>query len=148
AFQAALEKSPGNDAADKGLKRAENIDRVYALRQQGEKLEKQAQYADAADSYQKAFALDGFSAAAQQGASRAATLEKETRFITAQSAADAAFKRRDWAKAISEAEAALKIYPKKPEVAALLKNAKENAHKDAVQKSLAKGYAFENQHQW
>ena len=148
AFQAALEKSPGNEVAAQGLKRAENIDRVYALLQQGDKLEKEARYAEAAESYKKAFALDAFSAAAQEGQSRAARLEKETKFATATSAADAAVKAKDWAKAISEFQVALKVYPQKTDVQALLKSARENAHKEAVQKSLAKGFAYEKAYQW
>jgi tetratricopeptide (TPR) repeat protein len=148
AFEAALEKSPGNEVAVQGLKRAETIDRVHALLQQGEKLEKDARYAEAAESYKKAFALDSFSAAAQEGQSRAARLEKETKFAAAKSAADAAAKAKDWQKAIAEYQAALKVYPQKADVQALLKSAKENAHKDAVQKSLAKGFAYEKAYQW
>ncbi|MBI4624987.1 MAG: hypothetical protein HY736_17440 [Verrucomicrobia bacterium] len=148
AFQAALEKAAGNEQALQGLKRSENIDRVYALIRQGENLEKQGQFAQAAESYQKAFALDGFSAVAQEGQARAARLEKETKFATAKTAADAAFKAKDWAKVVTEAENALRVYPQKPEVQAMLKSARENAHKEAVQKALAKGYAYENQHQW
>lgn len=148
AFSAALEKAPGNDVAMNGMKRAENIDRVFALLQQGEKLEKSAQYAAAAESYQKAFALDAQSAEAQQGQARAERLEKETKFAAAQAAANDAFKRREWNKVITEVENALKIYPKKPEMTALLKSAKENAHQDAVKNSLAKAYAYENNHQW
>ena len=148
AFNAALEKSPGNEDALRGLKRAENIDRVFALLLQGESLEKQAQYALAAESYQKAFALDGFSAAAQAGQARAARLEKETKFDNAFGAAQAAFKTRDWTRAITELQEALKVYPQKTEVSAMLKSARENEHKDAVQKALAKGYTYENQHLW
>jgi tetratricopeptide (TPR) repeat protein len=148
AFNAALEKSPGNEVAVKGLKRAENIDRVYALLLQGEKLEKDGQFAQAAESYQKAFALDGDSAEAQQGQHRAARLEKETKFAAAKGAADEAMKRKDWSKAIAEFQNALKIYPQKTDVQTALKTARENAHKDAVQKSLAKAFAHENQHNW
>ncbi len=148
AFQAALEKAPGNEAATAGLKRAENIDRVYALLKQGEKLEKEAQYAEAAESYKKAFTLDGFSAVAQEGQTRAARLEKETKFAAAKSAADAAAKAKDWAKAISEYQAALKVYPQKADVQAALKTAKESAHKEAVQKALGKAFAFEKEYQW
>lgn len=148
AFQAALEKSNGNDAAIKGLARAENIDRVYALLLQGEKLEKEADYAAAAEAYQKAFSLDGASAEAQQGQSRAARLEKETKFANAKNAADEAFKRRDWPKAIEELQNALKVYPQKTDITAQLKLARENSHKDGVQKSLAKAFAFENEHKW
>ncbi|MEO5960126.1 MAG: hypothetical protein ABIZ49_00740 [Opitutaceae bacterium] len=148
AFQAALEKSQGNEHALQGLKRAETIDRVFALLQQGEKLEQQGQYAEASESYRKAFALDALSAVAQEGQSRAARLEKETKFGAAYAAADAAFKAREWPKAIAEFENALKVYPQKTDVQAKLKLAKESAHKDAVQKTLARGYAHENEHRW
>ena len=148
AFQAALEKSPGNEVATQGLKRAENIDRVYALLQQGEKLEKETRYSEAAESYKKAFALDAFSAAAQEGQSRAARLEKETKFAAAKSAADAAVKAKDWNKAIAEYQAALKVYPQKTDVQTALKSARESAHKDAVQKALAKAFEYEKAYQW
>jgi len=148
AFKAALEKAPGNEVAIKGLKRAETIDRVFALLLQGESFEKQAQYAQAAEAYQKAFSLDDQSAVAQAGVARANRLEKETKFEAAFTAAQAAVKRRDWSKAIAEAQNALRVDPKKTEVQAMLKSARENEHRDAVQKSLNKAYAFENEHQW
>ena len=148
AFTAALEKSPGNEAALRGLKRAENIDRVHALLIQGDRQEKEKQFAAAADSYGKAFSLDPLSAEAQQGQARAARLEKETKFAAARTAAEEAVKRREWNLAIQEFQNALKVYPQKTEVQTALKSAKENAHKDAVQKALAKGYAYENNHQW
>ncbi len=148
AFNAALDKAPGNEDAIRGLKRAENIDRVFALLLQGEELEKKAQYAQAAESYGKAFALDAMSAVAQQGQARAARLEKETKFDAAFSAAQAAFKRREWDKVVTECQNALKVYPQKPDVQAMLKSARENAHTDAVKKALNKAYAYENEHQW
>ncbi len=148
AFNSALVKSPGNEDAIRGLKRAENIDRVFALLLQGETLEKQSQFAQAAESYGKAFSLDALSAVAQQGQARSARLEKETKFGAAFGAAQAAFKRREWDKAISECQNALKVYPQKADVAAMLKSARENAHTDAVKKALSKGYAYENEHQW
>jgi tetratricopeptide (TPR) repeat protein len=148
AFNAALENSPGNEDALRGLKRAENIDRVFALLLQGAELEKKAQYAQAAESYGKAFALDSMSAIAQQGQARAARLEKETKFDAAFSAAQAAFKRREWDKAITECQNALRVDPKRTDVSAMLRSSRENAHTDAVKKSLAKGYAYENEHQW
>jgi tetratricopeptide (TPR) repeat protein len=148
AFDAALELAPGNEIAILGLKRAENIDRVYALLLQGESLEKESQFARAVESYQKAFSLDPVSAAAQAGQARAARLDKETRFSAAFSAGQASVKRREWSKAITEFQSALKIYPQKTDVQALLRSARENEHRDAVQKALTKGYAYENQHQW
>jgi len=147
-FNAALENSPGNELALQGLKRAEHIDRVHALLLRGEKLEQQAQYTQAADAYQKAFALDGFSAVAQAGQARAARLERETKFNRAFDAAQTAFARKDWAVAIAEGVNALKVYPQKTEVQAMVLAARQNAHADAVKKALAKGYAYEKQFQW
>ncbi len=148
AFQQALEKAPGNEVATLGLKRAENIDRVHALLQQGAQLEKERRFADAAESYKKAFALDGFSAAAQEGQSRAARLEKETRFADSKAAAEEALKARDWNKAIAELENALKVYPQKTEVQSQLKSARASAHRDAVQKALARAFEHEKTFQW
>ena len=148
AFTAALEKMPGNEDALRGLRRAENIDRVHALLLQGEDLEKKAQYAQAAESYQKAFSLDGLSAAAQQGQARALRLEKETKFETAFAAAQAAMKQREWTKAIAELQNALKAYPQKTDVQAMLRTARENEHRDAVQRAINRAYTFENQHLW
>jgi tetratricopeptide (TPR) repeat protein len=148
AFKAALDLAPGNEVAVLGLKRAENIDRVFALLLQGESLEKEGQYARAVESYQKAFSLDGVSAAAQAGQARAARLDKETRFAAAFSAGQASVNRREWSKAITEFQSALKIYPQKTDVQGLLRSARENEHRDAVQKALTKGYAYENQHKW
>lgn len=148
AFKAALEKAPGTEAALLGLKRAENIDRVHALLLHGAQLEQEKQYALAADAFGKAFALDGQSAEAQQGQARAARLEKETRFASAKSAADQAVQRRDWEVAIREFQNALKVYPQKTDVQAALKAAREQAHKESVQKMLAKGYAHEDRREW
>ncbi len=148
AFQAALEKSPGSDVAMQGLKRAENIDRVYSLLQRGASLEQQTQYAQAAEAYRNAFALDSFSAAAQEGQARAARLEKETKFAAAKSAADASVKSKDWPTAIAEYEKALKVYPKKSDIEVLLKSTRASAHKEAVQKALAKAFEFEKSYQW
>ena len=148
AFKAALDLAHGSDVAAQGLKRADNIDRVYALLLQGESLEKQGQYAEAAESYKKAFSLDGLSAAAQAGQARSLRLEKETRFAVALAAAQAAVKSREWSKVIAESQSALRFYPQKPEVQAMLRSARENEHREAVQKSLTKGYAAENQHLW
>ncbi|HWA09801.1 MAG TPA: hypothetical protein VG838_10155 [Opitutaceae bacterium] len=148
AFKAALEKSPGNEAALQGLKRADTIDRVHALLLQGADLEKKEQYAQAAEAYQKAFALDAFSAAAQEGVSRAARLETETKFNAAFTAAQAAFKAKDWSKVVLEGEKALKVSPQRTDVRQMIKSAQESAHAEAVQKALGKAYAYENQHQW
>ena len=148
AFRAALEKSPGNEAALAGLKRAETIDRVHALLQEAGRLEQAARYAEAGEAFRKAFALDGLSAVAQEGQARTARLDKESKYASAKSAAEAAAVVKDWSKAIAECQAALRVYPQKAEVQALLKSARDSAHREAVQKALARGVDHEKSYQW
>jgi tetratricopeptide (TPR) repeat protein len=148
AFNAALEKSPGNEVALQGLKRADTIDRVHALLLQGADMEKRGEYAQAADVYGKAFALDAFSAAAQEGQARASRLEIETKFNTAFAAAQAAFNAKDWGRVVIEGGNALRVYPQRTDVRQMVRTAQDNAHKEAVQKALNKAFAYENQHQW
>jgi tetratricopeptide (TPR) repeat protein len=148
AFKAALEKSPGNETALQGLKRAETIDRVYAHLQLGEDLEKHGQFSQAAEAYGKAFALDKYSAAAQEGQARAERLARETEFNAAMAAAKAAETQRDWPKAIQAYEAALKVYPTKAELRKALANAKETSHRETVQKALATAFDHENKYEW
>lgn len=148
AYRAALEKDPGNDVALQGMKRAEVADRVFALLREGAALESRKEFAKARDSYAKAFEIDGFSAAAQQGKARAERLEKETEFEGALASAEAARKAREWPKAIEEFERALKVYPQKDEVRKALADTRATAHREAVKAALAKAFERENNFEW
>ncbi|GAB1487630.1 hypothetical protein MASR2M8_00700 [Opitutaceae bacterium] len=148
AFQAALEKSPGNELALQGINRSRTIDRVHALLVKAKDLEDQKRYTEAAAAYGEAFALDAFSATAQQGQARAARLEKETLFNAAFAAAQEAFNHRDWERAITEGQNALKVYPDRNDVADMVQSARDNSHQDSVANALAKAYAHENKFEW
>ena len=148
AFQAAQEKDPGNEVIAQGIKRAEVADRVYALLLQGAEFEGKADYTKAKEAFTKAFETDAFSAVAQQGKSRTERLEKETEFKTASDAAAAARAQKDWPKAISAYERALKVYPQKDDMKKALAEVRETAHKEAVAQSLAKAFDFENKYEW
>lgn len=148
AFQSVLEKSPGNELAVQGLNRSKTIDRVHSLITKAKGLEDAKRYAEAAAAYGEAFKLDAFSATAQQGEARAARLQTETQFNTAFTAAQESFSRREWARAITEGENALKVYPDKQDVSDLVKSARENAHQDSVAAALAKAYGHENAYEW
>jgi tetratricopeptide (TPR) repeat protein len=148
AFRATLEKSPGNELALKGLKRAENAGQVHALLQEATQLEAASRYAEAATAYEKAFALDAVNATAQQGKARALRLERETRFSAALATAKAAYAKRDWPVAIAEFEKALAVSPKVEDVKEQLASARAKAHQDAVDSAVAKAFAYENQYQW
>lgn len=148
AFQAALEKDPGNEPATQGLKRAEVSDRVHALLDQAKTAEEKQAYLPAAELYAKAFELDGLSAVAQQGKARAERLEKEAAFNTAHSAATTALAQKDWPTAIAAFERALKVYPNKEDVKKALANTRETAHREAVKKAITKAFDYENKYEW
>jgi tetratricopeptide (TPR) repeat protein len=148
AFQAALEKDPTNETAQKGMKRAEVADRVHALLQQGARLEENKEYAQAKECFSKAFELDALSAVAQQGKSRNERLQKETEFNSALAEAVAFRGKNEWPKAIVAYERALKVYPDKDEVKKALKETRETAHREAVKQALAKAGDYETQTEW
>lgn len=148
AFRATLGKSPGNEIALQGLKRAVHAEQVHALLQDAAGHEAAGRYAAAAAAYEKAFGLDAQNATAQQGKARALRLESETRFAAAVSTAKVAYARRDWPVAIAEFEQALKVSPKAEDVKEQLASARAKAHQDAVDSAVAKAFAYENQYQW
>jgi tetratricopeptide (TPR) repeat protein len=148
AFRAALEKDPGNEQGMQGLKRAEVSDQVRALLLKAASLEEKKEYAQAKESYARAFELDAFSAVAQQGKSRAERLEKETEFNQALAQAVAFRDEGLWAKAISAYERALKVTPQDKNVQKALADTKETAHRESVKTALAKAVAYENKYEW
>lgn len=148
AFQAALEKDPGNEVALQGLKRAEVADRVRALILQGESLEQKKDHGPAAESYAKAFELDPFSAVSQQGRSRNERLKKETELNAALAEAVAHRDAGVWDKAIAAYERALKVNPQDEAVKKSLAETRETAHREAVKSALTKALAYEDKYEW
>jgi tetratricopeptide (TPR) repeat protein len=148
AFQSALEKDPSNEVALQGLKRAEVADRVRALILQGEAYEQRKEYALAAESFGKAFELDGFSAVSQQGKSRNQRLQRETELNAALAEATQHRETGAWSKAIAAYERALKVNPQDAAVQKLLTEARETAHREAVKTALGKALAYEDKYEW
>lgn len=147
-FQAALKLDPSHELAQKGLIRAEVSDRVHALLLQGASLEEKKEYAQARDSFAKAFELDAFSAVSQQGQARNERLRMETEFNEAMTEAKLYREHSVWPKAIAAYERALKVYPKKEEVKKALADAKETSHREAVGKALKQAIDHENNFEW
>lgn len=148
AFQAVLEKDPANEMATQGMKRAEVADRVRALVVQGAGFETAKEFAQAKESYAKAFELDAFSAVAQQGKARNDRLQKETEFNGALEEAKTYRTHAVWPKAIAAYERALKVYPDKDDVKKALKETRETAHREAVKTALTKASDYENRFEW
>jgi tetratricopeptide (TPR) repeat protein len=148
AFRAVLEKSPGDESAVRGLQRSGSIAQVHRLLQSAAATEEAGNYDEAATLYRQAFALDAFSATAQQGAARAARLALDTKFDAALALAEAAAEKRDWPAAIAGYEAALEVYPDREKVTAALKDARERSHREAVQAAFARAQDFEFRNLW
>lgn len=148
AFQAALEKDPGNELAQQGLKRAEVADRVRALILQGENFEQRKEYALATDAFAKAFELDAFSAVSQQGKARNERLKRETELNAALAEASSHRESGLWEKAIAAYERALKVNPQDENVKKALAETRETAHREAVKTALTKAMAYEDKFEW
>jgi tetratricopeptide (TPR) repeat protein len=133
AFEAALEKDPGNE---------------LALILQGESYEQKKDHALATEAFAKAFELDAFSAVSQQGKSRNERLKKETELNAALAEATTHREAGSWDKAIAAFERALKVNPQDEKVKTALAETRETAHREAVKTALGKALAYENKYEW
>ncbi|MCC5604806.1 serine/threonine protein kinase [Nostoc favosum] len=83
AYERALAIEPAQKEATAGLARAQNLDRVLALVDEGSNLEKAGQLAGAAEKYREALALDAQTPAATAGLARIASQNRSNAFATA-----------------------------------------------------------------
>ena len=148
AFRAVLQYDAGNEAALRGLRRAETIERVHTLLETARSAEERQDYATAIPAYREAFQLDGLSIVAQQGEARATQLQQDARFETLVTAAREAEASLDWAGAVARYEEALVVYPKKDDIKAALQAAKESHHQAQVRQALATAYERERAYDW
>ena len=63
-------------------------------------------------------------------------------------AAEEAMKTRDWNNAVLLLQNALRVFPQEAELQVQLRVARESAHKETVQKALARGFDYEKSYQW
>lgn len=147
-FNSVLEIDPDNEAANKGLERAETLDQVYPMLEEADRLEKAGDWVQANDLYATAFELDPLSAKAQQGMHRTARLVKDLAFNSALVDAKSAAELGNWYQAIEAYEKALEVYPEHEEVTALLEDARQLEFETRLQNGLEKAREFEQAREW
>lgn len=148
AFERALELQPDNQLATQGLARAKNIERVFALITEAEGLETTGQFEAARDTFAKAFELDGQSATAQAGVSRAKASIKKRDFDAAIATATTAASETRWKDAIAAYESALVVEPGSEEIKRTLGEARVKEREQRVQDMLKAAYESERQFAW
>lgn len=117
AFERALAIEPAQEEAAAGLKRAQNLDRVLALVDEGSNLEKAGQLAGAAEKYREALALDAQTAAATAGLARLASRSRADAFAVAMAQGQKALAAGNRAAARAAFERARALDPGAAEVA-------------------------------
>jgi len=148
AFKAALQYDSGNEAALRGLKRAETIAAVHSLLQHAKAAEDAADYDTAIDAYHEAFELDNLSVVAQQGEGRARKLRDESHFEAHVAAAKAAAEAGEWSTVIARYQDALDIYPDRETIKSALSSARASHHDAMVLATLGRAYDLEREHKW
>lgn len=147
-FNAVVEIEPDNEAAIRGLERADTLDKVYPLIQEAKTLEAEGELVRANDLYARAFELDNQSARAQQGMFRTARLVKDRAFTRAMDQAGAAAEAGNWYEAVDAYEEALEVYPENEEVTELLAEAEDMEFQTRIILGINKAIEFENAREW
>lgn len=148
AFERVLELQPGHELAVKGLDRAKNIERVFALLREAEAQENKSDFEAAQKTFEQAFALDGQSATAQAGVARMKVAIRDRDFDSALAHAQAARTDQNWDAAIAGFEVALKLYPDNADVKTQLADARVRQREAHIQRSLTDAYALERVYDW
>lgn len=147
-FALALQIQPSSAQAKRGLERAKVLDAVRNLVANGEELERRGELEGAAESYQKAVALDALARAAQQGLARIDARASEEAFTRAMSEAVAALNRRDFEAARTGFERARAIKPDAPGITDGLEAVKDGERIQAIALHREKAMSFETQEAW
>lgn len=148
AFKAALKYDSGNEAALRGMKRAETITVVHSLLQHAKAAEDAADFDEAIDAYHEAFELDNLSVVAQQGEGRTRKLREEALFAAHVAAAEVAAEAGDWNTVIARYGDALEVYPNRNDIKTALASARASHHDAMVLATLGRAYDLEREHRW
>ncbi|MET0536183.1 MAG: protein kinase, partial [Steroidobacter sp.] len=115
AFELASKIEPNNQVAARGLKRAATLDQVLALLSTGERLEKEGNATEAAETFRKALALDAETTRASEGLARISSRQASDAFASAMARGYSAIAATNYSQAREAFEAARRIRPNAPE---------------------------------
>ena len=148
AFSLALRIAPDHRAAATGLHRAEVLDQVMDLLDQGRRRERAGELEQAAEAYRRATALDPFSPPAQEALARVQARFGDNAFAAFMSAGLKALSRGDHAAAKEAFRRAGEIKPGSPEAADGLAQAEEAERLEAIAVQRARATSREGEERW
>mgnify|MGYP001061696642 CR=1 FL=1 len=148
AFELALLLDPKNATATRGLERANTLDRVLALLASAKRAESEGNAEAALADYRRALELDKDMTAASEGVARMSARLSQDAFASAMARGFAALGSEDFRGAREAFEAAGKIRPNAPEVAAAIKQVEQSERTRAISAKLESAREMEAREQW
>jgi tetratricopeptide (TPR) repeat protein len=147
-FAAALALDPGNPAAETGLGRAENIERVYEIYSEGLRLEEDGELQAARDRFREAAALDPLFEGPEEAIARVETAIVNRRYTSAMSEGYSALSEGRFDTAIAAFERAAGIRPGAPEPAEGVARAREDKRVAALADARLRAETLEAGENW
>jgi tetratricopeptide (TPR) repeat protein len=148
AFELALLIDPDNEIARRGHRRAQNLDEVRRLLQEGAAAESAARLEEAARLYSRAAALDPLSLEAQQASARVAAQVSDERFAEAMSRGLAELKQANYPLARESFERALAMRPDSAGAADGLAQLEAAENLDAIAHNRHEAIRLESEERW
>ncbi len=147
-FGAALVLEPENPQAETGLRRAENIERVYELYSEGRRLEEEGELQEARERFREAATLDPAFEGPEEAIARVETAIVNRRYTSAMSEGYAALSDSRFDSAIAAFERAAKIRPQASEPAEGVARAREEKRVATLANARLEAETLERQEQW
>lgn len=139
---------PDNAAAQAGLSRAANIERVFSLYSEGLQLEEEGQLESARDRFREAAALDPEYPGPQEAIARVEASMVDRRYTRAMSDGYSALAEGRYDQAIANFEQAARIRPKAPEPGEGITRAREEKRVASIADARSKAQTLEAREQW
>ncbi|HET9446819.1 MAG TPA: hypothetical protein VFO35_11195 [Steroidobacteraceae bacterium] len=148
AYELALKLEPKSAVAKRGLERAGTLDQVLALLSGAERQEQDGNLPAAMEGYRQVLALDKDTTRASDGLNRVGARIAGDAFASAMARGFAALGSGNHASARSEFEAAGRIRPNAPEVAAALKQVEQDGRTQSIGAKLDAARDNESRELW
>lgn len=147
-YQLALYLKPDNLEAQRGLGRAQTLEQVMELIADGKHLMKIQSFTDAGEKFKQALALDKDSKDAQQNLALARQAIKDENFAIAMSDGFTAINQKEYSKAITAFNQALKIRPNAEDAKQALSEAKNGELLSGISALNTQAQNLEAQEKW
>lgn len=148
AFEFALSVASDHEEARAGLARAQTLDQVLALVNEAEGYERLGELEQALTRYREALAIDELAPGAESAIARIKQVQLNAQYKRVMSEGFAALDGKQYTKAKSAFERAVKLKPGASEAAGALAQVENEILAQRIAKHLASAIAFEQQEKW